>query len=72
MRGGGPLEDPTGAQEDKKWQKLTKIKNFQNFATIHFTQVKTFCFFYMDPMQRKYYRMEDENEDPLRPNKGAR
>ena len=44
MRGGGPLGDPTGAQEDKKWQKLTKIMNFQNFATIHFTKVKTFCF----------------------------
>ena len=65
------MGDPTGAQEDKKWQKLTKIMHFQNLATIHFTQVKFFCYFYMDPMQRKLYRMVDENEDFLRPNKGA-
>ena len=44
MRGRGSLGDPKGALEDKKWQKLTKIKNFQNFATIHFTQVNFFLF----------------------------
>ena len=26
--GWGPLGDPTGAQEDQKWPKLTKILNF--------------------------------------------
>ena len=71
MRGRGPLGDPTGAQEDKKWYKMIKIMNFQNFATIYFTQVNFFCYSYMDPMQRKLYRMVNENEDFLRPNKGA-
>ena len=62
---------PQGALKDQKWPELTKTLNFQDFATIHFTQVDNFCYFYTDLTRRELQRMKERERRPLGAQQGG-